>query len=282
MLTKKGRIGYITSYENLLLNFIIKPAEADFQLNRFLRRCFLHKTQVYMMMNGQEIPSLAPEADFGCRRKNCKTLKSRLKDFLKSPDFQDYCNLEANGIHNGSLVWIVRGDFMPEMNGVCGEIFSDFAIVPANYALKPYLYRATKFIHPADAGEKQIGYSQSYVVRRLQNGQWVAECLLENEQWLKGEAVKKAFANIAALREYRLLGGCSVFSVEFNGIKTQAWVSVVSTNGKGRLLLCLLDNGEILDLAVDDVILKKAVVPSVVKTKFNWFKYYDESVLVRN
>ena len=83
VLTKKGRIGYITSYENLLLNFIIKPAEADFQLNRFLRRCFLHKTQVYDDDERTGDPLRSTRSRFRLQKKELQDVKVSPEGFFK-------------------------------------------------------------------------------------------------------------------------------------------------------------------------------------------------------
>lgn len=242
---------------------------------------FSAKTQVNMTQNGQTMPSISPDAELiGYRTKNSKSFKQQLKEFLKSEDFQNYCNLKQNGIKEGSMVWIVRGDFFAAMQGTKGDIFSDFTIVP--FSCREYLYKAPKFVNKPGIGETQICFSQTYIVRKNGQGQWIAEVVLKDEDWLKQAQVKAAFEEISRLKGYRLAGNVSVFGAEFEGVNTQAWVSVVTVNGKGRLLMCLLDSGRLVDKAVDEVNLKKTDCPSVVKTKFNWFKYWDGNVLIRN
>ena len=52
-----------------------------------------------MTQNGQTMPSISPDAELiGYRTKNSKSFKQQLKEFLKSEDFQNYCNLTLDNM----------------------------------------------------------------------------------------------------------------------------------------------------------------------------------------
>lgn len=234
-----------------------------------------------MTYNGQNVPTVSPDAQLvGCKRKGAKSYSVQLKEFFKSQDFHNFCNLKKNGIHDGSLLWLVRCDYpLAVLEGVNGEIDFDFEVITADV---PYLYKSNRFLgHPTE-GERQIHFSQSYIVRQNKQGVWSAELILKTEEWLKRDAVKTAFEAIAATQGYRLIGNIGVYGIKFRTIDTQAWVSVaMSASGEGRLLACLLDSGRIVDLTTAEAELHKTPVNTVVKTKFNWFRYIDETKLVR-
>lgn len=179
------------------------------------------------------------------------------------------------------MVWIVRGDFFAAMQGTKGDIFSDFTIVP--FSCREYLYKAPKFVNKPGIGETQICFSQTYIVRKNGQGQWIAEVVLKDEDWLKQAAVKAAFEEVARVKGYRLIGNIGVYGIKFHSVDTQAWVTIaMSSEGVGKVMACLLDNGRLVDLDTAEAELQRTPLPSVVKTKFNWFKYWDGSVLIRN
>lgn len=231
---------------------------------------------------GLVVPTISPDMELvGCKRKSAKSFGAQLKNFLKSQDFQDFCNLKKNGIHDGSLLWIVRSEYpLMMLEGVNGEIDFDFDVITGDV---PYLYKATRFVNRADAGEKQISFSQSYIVRQNGQGIWNAELILKTEDWLKRSEVESAFSAFAGAQNYRLVGNIGIYEVKFRATDTHAWVSVaVSDKGEGRILACLLDSGRIVDLATNEAELQRTPAYSIIKTKFNWFKYYDEARLTRN
>lgn len=235
-----------------------------------------------MTYNGQAIPAISADAELvGCKRKSAKSYSTQLKDFFKSRDFQDFCNLRKNGIKEGSLLWVVRCEYpLLPLEGIKGEINFDFDIITSDV---PYLYRATRFVNRPTENEKQIYFSQSYIVRKDQQGKWIVDLILKSDDWLKRDAVKTAFSEVAAVKGYRLVGNVGVFGIKFRSTDTQAWVSIVMTaKGEGRVMACLLDSGRIVDVATTEAELHKTPYPSIVKTKFNWFRYWDDKVLVRN
>lgn len=241
--------------------------------------CIKPKNMTY---NGQQVPTISPDARLvGCKKKSAKSYSVQLKEFFKSQDFQDFCNLKKNGIQDGSVLWIVRSEWpLLPLEGVNGEILFDFEVITADV---PYLYKSSSFISRPTEGEKQIFFSQSYIVRQNSQGRWSAELILKTEEWLQRDAVKTAFEAFAATQGYRLIGNIGVYGIKFRTIDTQAWVSVaMSSKGEGRLLVCLLDSGRIVDLSTTEAELHRTPVNTVVKTKFNWFKYMDESRLIRN
>ncbi|MBQ8631517.1 MAG: hypothetical protein IJ479_07350 [Alphaproteobacteria bacterium] len=235
-----------------------------------------------MTFNGQKMPSISPDAYLvGCRRKSCKSFKQRVKEFLKSEDFQNFCNLKKNGVQDGSVLWLVHSEWpLLTLEGTKGEIEADFDIISSDV---PYLYKSHKFISRADDGEKQIYFSQSYIVRKNPQGEWIADLILKDEDWLKHAAVKAAFEEVARVKGYRLIGNIGVYGIKFRSVDTQAWVTIaMSSEGVGKVMACLLDNGRLVDLDTAEAELQRTPLPSVVKTKFNWFKYWDNNVLIRN
>lgn len=230
-------------------------------------------------INGQTVPTISPDAYLvGCKKKAEKSYNFQLKRFFKSQDFQDFCNFKNNGIQDGSVLWIVRSEWqLLPLKGIKGDIILDFDIITADV---PYLYKSSSFIGRPTGDEKKIFFSQSYIARQNDQGKWSAELIIENDAWLKEDVVKDVFKNVSATRGYHLIGNVGIFGIKFKAVDTQAWVSVaMNGEGEGRLLACLLDNGQIVDLSTTEAELQKTKV-DLIKTKFNLFKP-DYKKLVR-
>lgn len=234
-----------------------------------------------------------PEIDSFCGRakafkvKRCKHAV-KVQEFLESKEFQMFCDLEEDALwaHPVMQVTIAAENEVYEV-GNDSEI-SDFVIniLPQEGAR---FYKAVRFINrPTISDEKAIYYAVSFYVYK-KDGRWVAEELLRDEAWLDRKKVTAAFNLLAKKNDYANLGNTEMKEIclHLNGkvpFSTKAWVKRVSLpKNMDRYLLCLMDNGRVLDLPVEMVGIEKIDIPAsgYLRTKFNWFQYLGEGIFSR-
>ena len=212
----------------------------------------------------------------------------KVQDFLESKKFQMFCDLEEDNLQRYPVMQItVCSENEVYEVGNFDEI-EDFRIniLPEEGAR---LYKAVRFINrPTVSDEKAIYYAMSYYVHKEEE-KWSAELILDDESWLDRKKVTAAFNMLAKKNDYANLGNTEMKEIclHLNGrvpFSTKAWVKRVSLpKNMDRYLLCLMDNGRVLDLPVEMVGIEKIDIPSsgYLRTKFNWFQYLGEGIFSR-
>ena len=233
-----------------------------------------------------------PQIDSFCGKVKSRKVKGfrhedKVAKFVKSDKFQKFCDREEEQIGKYGILQITICSENLEYKLGDNEVVEDFRInvLPQEGAR---LYKAPKFIsRPTNSAEKSIFYAVSYYVCR-QADRWVAELLLNDEQWLERKKVDAAFDLWAEKNSYLSPKKTEVDNVQIElpgeAFSTQAWVRPVKgKNGENRYLLCLMDNGKLLDLSAAEAVAEKMQVPAggCLRTKFNWFRYLGDGIFSR-
>ena len=215
------------------------------------------------------------------KENNFKNRMERVKFFINGKDFQNFCNYPENQVEPGTLMQVVIG-FESKIYALGEDKYLEgfyINVMPH----EGYRFVKTKgLFKPESMLEKKVYYAESFYVIRIGQNFWKAIPLLKDEEYLCKQKVEKAFDKISDKRRYDL-GEVFVAEVFYPGqSKLMAWATEVfdKTCGQKRYLICMLDNGRIIDESASDV----EIIPyngKNIKTKFCSFLFETKNNLRR-
>ena len=230
---------------------------------------------------------------------NCKVESwlDKLERFVNEHALQGFCNHPENSVHNGMLMQICccreneyySLSFGEDVQDVSSddEILNDFRInVGRCEGLR--LYKVGKLLgRPTCGAEIQAFHTATFWVT-CENGYWNAEEILPDDGQLFVDKVRKAFRRIAELKGLILSKAkpqMSSIRLAIQGtaaFETKAWAQkFVTPEGEEKTLLCLMDNGRIVEASSEELPLCEVCSDTVLRTKFNLFYWngvmYDRS-----
>lgn len=214
--------------------------------------------------------------------------QQKVEAFFAGEDFQVFCRFSEIPVKSGMVMQVSISRENPDYVLDGGWVISGLTINLLDKDGARY-YKSEKVITPATKiCEKRIFYSASYLVTE-KDGVWKAECLLKDDGYLDGKKVDAAFDAYCARHRYSGDEKAEMVDVALHvdgksPFSTKAWYrNVVTARGTKRRLLCLMDNGKILDVEKGASGFEPVSVRplSYLKTKFNWFQYIGSRVYTR-
>ena len=234
---------------------------------------------------GRGVYSAAPSVEeIGCKSSKVtekfRTRREKTDDFVTGKDFQNFCNCPENGIQPGIILQITIGlynDYYP-LGGDRGVDDFRFNIAPRDGIR---FFKSNGVCKPKYSCEKRIYFGESYYVTRDAKGKWKPVLLLKDEHHLLKVKVKQAFETICRMRNYTL---GQIFLAEVSYPEQPvlaAWVAEADgPDGEKRRLLCMLENGRIVDESASELEVSK-LSKHYIATRFCAFKYDAQGILQR-
>ena len=205
----------------------------------------------------------------------------RVHDFVNGKYFHDFCNHPENNVTPGTIMQVTIG-FESRIYSLGNDRYLEgfyINVLPR----EGYRFVKTKGLFKSESLlEKKIFYAESFYVIRIGQKLWKAIPLLKDDEYLLSKKVKTAFEEIAEKRRYDL-GEIFVAEVNYPGQpKLMAWATEVLDRKccQKRYLLCMLDNGRIIDEAAADVDVVRYEGQNV-KTRFCAFLLENPNYLRR-
>ena len=216
----------------------------------------------------------------GLARPTAKAVKSEFKvlRFVNGTAFQEFCDNPVNKIRSKMLIHISCCEDNIYYALSSGAVIDDFRVsLSCREGLR--LFKRSKFISKPDhPSEIRCFYAATYWVTQ-KDGYWRAELVLGDGGELSKKAVKEALSKVATLKGYTLDGNLQMSSVAFcipsaGTQETKAWTQkAVTGKGEERILLCLVDNGRIIDVTESQMLESAPCPDNILRTKFSWFRY---------
>ena len=145
-------------------------------------------------------------------------------------------------------------------------------------------FKAISYINRKRLGEKEIKNSASFWVYRDADRVWRAEPLLGDNESLNGQLVDQAFRKLAFFKNYQICGRASWQELTLDlwpepQEPFRAWGRIVQViaGDQQRYLICLVDNGKLLDVSADKVEILGSEVKfgGILRTYHSWFRYQN-------
>lgn len=211
-----------------------------------------------------------------CPRRNETKLSNaqKIRDFVFSPELHLFC--EKNRLQEAFMMQVTVGRKIKAYALTEEKTLCDFVInILPEEGIRDY--KADKVIATPSFKENKIFCSATYWVSQDEAGYWQAREILADDAYLDNQKTDKAFALLADFKGYISFESFDAdVCLKVNGVshQTKARVALALKSGCSRYLLCLYDNGKILDVPFEDIEVKKLNVPEMglLKTKFNWLK----------
>ena len=238
------------------------------------------------MENSTRLPTIRPD---GWPRANClfESCEDKVDRLVNGPFFQEFCNTPERMVSkDGGLLQICccqENEYYVLSSEE--DILSDFRInVLPRQGLRLYK-RKCVVGRPSCGSEIRTFYTVTFWVT-FKEGYWNTELILEDEGQLFPDKVKKAFHRIAELEKLTLQGEkpqmSSVrLSVEGTAtFETKAWAQKFTTpEGAKRTLLCLMDNGRIIEVCSEELPVCEECNDAILRTKFG--RYLMDGIYCR-
>lgn len=239
-----------------------------------------------MNENINQIPTISSYAPDLYRGKS-QSHEEYVKRFIAGYLLQWFCNNPENGVHSSMLMQVCRcqenGYYILFVEDDTEEnILDDFRInLRPNEGLR--LYKVGRFINrPSCPSEIRTFYTATFWVT-FEEGYWNAELILEDDGQLFPRKVQSAFRQIAEFKEFTLQGErpqMSSIRLAIQGtaaFETKAWAQKFTTpEGEEKTLLCLMDNGRIVEVSSAELPVCEPCNGAILRTKFNWFSWDGE------
>lgn len=198
----------------------------------------------------------------------------QVQRFVGGCGLQKFCNY--HNLEENQLMFLVC-----VTNHWC-QLDSDAFVENMDVVLQPprglSFYKREKIIGRPHYEEERCFYTASYWLTNT-DGYWNAELIADDNVELSMKKVLQALRRVADLKNYAMMDSVpKLYETELCMLGKKytyyAWsLSTLTSNGEQRMLLCLLDNGQILDVESQDILRLVPVGEGSLITRFSHFSY---------
>ena len=194
--------------------------------------------------------------------------------FVGGCGLQKFCNY--HNLEEDQLMFLVCA-----ANHWC-QLGSDTFVENMDVVLQPArglsFYKREKIIGRPHYEEERCFYTASYWLTNT-GRYWNAELIAGDNVELSRKKVLQALRRVADLKNYAMTDSVpKLYEVKLSILGRRCayytWcLSVLTSNGEQRMLLCLLDNGQILDVKSQDILQIVPVEEGSLITRFSCFSH---------
>lgn len=204
-----------------------------------------------------------------------------VQDFISGYKLQGFCNHPDNKVRTGMLMQVAVGVSAYRYPMSCGDYVDGLMIFTDRLSGCELHQKVTSIDRKKERWGTKIYHCETFYLTK-KGDLWLAIPLLADEGWRKEKQAGDALLKWAKMRRCKVVGkvrlatGTIVHKHE-DFCSSEMWtLEVISEHGRRKHLAVMFENGKMIagDATELRVVPKCISEGGVLRTKYNWYRYY--------
>ena len=204
-----------------------------------------------------------------------------VQDFISGYKLQGFCNHPDNKVRTGMLMQVAVGASAYRYPMSCGDYVDGLMIFTDRLSGCELHQKVTSIDRKKERWGTKIYHCETFYLTK-KGDLWLAIPLLADEGWRKEKQAGDALLKWAKMRRCKVVGkvrlatGTIVHKHE-DFCSSEMWtLEVISEHGRRKHLAVMFENGKMIagDATELRVVPKCISEGGVLRTKYNWYRYY--------